>query len=152
MKTQSDVATEKFLSGYNCAQSVLWSFSPALRFDPESALKIACGFGAGMARRQDICGAVTGGLMVLGLKFGRGERQDRTATDETYAKTQDLMCRFEARHGSCNCRQLLDGCDLTTEDGLRRFKEKDMLNHTCKACIQTVVGILEDMISPTKES
>lgn len=151
MKTQSDAATEKFLSGYNCAQSVLWSFSQALRFDPESALKIACGFGAGMARRQDMCGAVTGGIMVLGLKFGRGGKQERAATEETYAKTQELMRRFEARHGSCTCRQLLDGCDLTTEDGLRRFKEKDLVNHTCKACIQTVVAILEEMIPPTKE-
>jgi len=151
MKSKSDAATEKFLSGYNCAQSVLWTFSNELRFDPESALKIACGFGAGMARRQDICGAVTGGIMALGLKYGRGDKQDRTATEETYAKTQELMRRFEARHGSCNCRQLLDGCDLSTEEGLRRFKEKDILNRTCKACIQTVVAILEEMIPQTKE-
>jgi C_GCAxxG_C_C family probable redox protein len=151
MKTKSDAATEKFLSGYNCAQSVLWSFSPELRFDPESALKIACGFGAGMARRQDICGAVTGGIMAVGLKYGRGGKQDRTATDETYAKTQEMMRRFEARHGSCNCRQLLDGCDLTTEEGLRGFKEKEMLNRTCKVCIQTVVAILEEMIPQPKE-
>lgn len=151
MKSKNDAATEKFLSGYNCAQSVFWSFSHELHFDPESALKIACGFGAGMARRQDICGAVTGGIMALGLKYGRGDKQDRTATEETYAKTQELMRRFEARHGSCNCRQLLDGCDLSTEEGLRHFKEKDLLNRTCKACIQTVVAILEEMIPPTKE-
>lgn len=145
MKTRSEMATEKFLSGYNCAQSVLWSFSDEVRLPPETTLKIACGFGAGMARRQEVCGAVTGGIMVLGLRHGRGERQDRTATEETYAKTHELMRRFEAKHGTCNCRQLLEGCDLATEEGRQTFKERDLLNRTCKACVQTVVTILEDM-------
>jgi len=145
MTTRSDIATEKFLSGYNCAQSVLWSFAEDLRLDPETALKIACGFGAGMARRQEVCGAVTGGIMVLGLRHGRGERQDRTATEETYARTQELMRRFEAKHGTCNCRQLLDGCDLTTEEGRKAFKERDLHNRICKGYVQTVVAILEDM-------
>lgn len=145
MKTRSDMATEKFLSGYNCAQSILWSFSQELRLDAESALKISCGFGAGMARRQEMCGAVTGGIMVLGLRHGRGENQDRTATEETYAKVQELICRFEARHGTCNCRQLLDGCDLATDEGRKAVKDRDLLNRTCKPCVQTVVAILEEM-------
>ena len=145
MKTRNDAATEKFLSGYNCAQSVLWSFAQELQFDPESALKVACGFGAGIARKQEICGAVAGGIMVLGLKYGRGENQDRTATEETYAKTQELMSRFEAKYSTCNCCELLGGCDLTTEAGRNFFKENDLLSCTCKACVQTVVSILEDM-------
>lgn len=144
MKTKSDNATEKFLEGYNCAQSVLWAFAKDLHLDPETALKIACGFGAGMARRQEVCGAVTGGIMVLGLRHGRGEKQDRTATEETYAMTEKLMSRFEAKHGSCICRNLLDGCDLTTEEGRKTFKERDLLNTTCKACVQTIVSILEE--------
>ena len=145
MTTRADRATEKFLSGYNCAQSVLWSFSEEVRLDSETALKIACGFGAGMARRQEVCGAVTGGIMVLGLRHGRGEKQDRTATEETYARTQELMRRFEARHGTCNCRQLLDGCDLATEEGRKTFKDRDLINRTCKVCVQTVIAILEEM-------
>ena len=144
MKTKSNVATEKFISGYNCAQAVLWSFSQELGFDAESALKIACGFGAGMGRRQEVCGAVTGGIMVLGLKYGRGEGQDRVATEGTYAKTQELIRRFEDKHGTCNCRQLLGGCDISTEAGRAIFKETDLQNRTCKACVQTVVAILED--------
>ena len=151
MKTRSDAAVEKFLSGYNCAQSVLWSFRQELGMDADVSLKIACGFGAGMARRQDICGAVTGGIMVLGLKYGRGEKQDRTATEETYAKTQELMHRFEAKHGTCSCRQLLGGCDLTTEEGRNLIKNTDLLNRVCKACVETVVVILEDMIAERKQ-
>ncbi len=145
MKTNSKAAEEKFQQGYNCAQSVLWSFHDDLHLDSETALKVACGFGAGMARRQEICGAITGGIMVIGLRHGRGANQDRTATEETYSKTQELMRRFEAKHGTCNCRQLLQGCDLTTEEGRKFFKEHDLLNKICTGCVQTVVEILEDI-------
>ena len=146
MKKPTETASEMFLSGYNCAQSVLWTFAPRLNLDPDTALKIACGFGAGMGRRQEVCGAVAGGIMALGLKYGRGEAQDRTATEETYAKTQELMRRFEAAHGSCNCRQLLGGCNLTTEIGRASFKDKDLLNTTCRPCVRTVCDILEDIL------
>lgn len=54
MKTRSDIALEKFLAGYNCAQAVLFSFCDDLGFDKNAALKLACGFGAGMARKQEV--------------------------------------------------------------------------------------------------
>ena len=73
MTTKSDVAVEKFLAGYNCAQAVLFSFCDDLVFDKNTALKLACGFGAGMGRRQEVCGAIIGGIIALGLKHGRGE-------------------------------------------------------------------------------
>ena len=139
------MAAERFLAGYNCAQSVLWAFSDEVGLEPETALKVACGLGAGMGRRQEVCGAVTGGIMVLGLRHGRGEKQDRSATEETYARTQELMRRFEAKHGTCNCRLLLGGCDFSTEEGRKAFKDRDLHNTVCKPCVQTVVSILEDM-------
>ncbi|MEI7902797.1 MAG: C-GCAxxG-C-C family protein [bacterium] len=145
-KTHAETASEKFLSGYNCAQSVLWAFAQSLNLDPDTALKCACGFGAGMSRRQEVCGAVTGGIMVLGLKYGRGDAQDRTATELTYAKTQELMHRFEDRHGTCICRKLLDGCDLNTEAGREHFKDQDIFNKTCVPCVRTVASILENML------
>ena len=146
MKTSADAASEKFLSGYNCAQSVLWAFAPRLNLDPDTALRVACGFGAGMGRRQEVCGAVTGGIMALGLKHGRGESQDRAATEETYAKTQELMRRFEAAHGTCSCRQLLGGCDLTTEEGQKAFKERDLHRLTCMPCVQAVAAIVDTLL------
>ena len=97
-----DTAMQKFLAGYNCAQSVLYAFGPDLGLDGETALKVATGLGAGMARRGEVCGAVTGGILVLGLKYGRGGQQDRSATEHTYRRTQELMAGFEQRHGSCS--------------------------------------------------
>ena len=149
MKTKNEVATERFLAGYNCAQSVLYAYGPDLGLDGETALKVATGLGAGMGRRGEICGALTGGILVLGLKYGRGGQQDRSATEQTYQKTLGLMTRFEQRHGSCFCRVLLDGCDLRTPEGQQHFKDHDLLHKTCVKCVQTVVeGLAEILDAP----
>ena len=146
MKTRSEAAAEKFLSGYNCAQAVLYAYGSDLGLDSERALKVATGLGAGMARRGEVCGAVTGGILAIGLRYGRGGRQDRSATEQTYQKTRELMARFEKRHGSCLCRVLLGGCDLGTAEGQAYFKEHDLLHKTCVGCVQSVVEALGDIM------
>jgi C_GCAxxG_C_C family probable redox protein len=146
MSTRIDVAVEKFLAGYNCAQAVLYSFCDDLGFDKDAALRLASGFGAGMARKQEVCGAITGGIITLGIKYGRGEGQDKMFTEETYGKVRELTSQFEARHGSCICRALLNGCDLDTPGGQRYFKENDLLNRICKGCVESVVATLEGIL------
>ena len=150
MRTKSEVAMAKFLAGYNCAQSVLYAYGPDLGLDGETALKVATGLGAGMGRRGEVCGALTGGILVLGLKYGRGGQQDRSATEETYQKTLELMARFEKRHGSCFCRVLLGGCDLRTAEGQQYFKEHDLLHKTCVGCVQTVVEEVAKLLDAPK--
>lgn len=152
MKTKSEVAVEKFLSGYNCAQAVMYAYGPDLGLDGETALKVATGLGAGMARRGEVCGAITGGILALGLKYGRGDQQDRSATEQTYQKTLELMAQFERQHGSCSCGVLLEGCNLRTPEGQRFFKEHDLLHKTCVKCVQTVAEALAGMIqAPTAQ-
>jgi C_GCAxxG_C_C family probable redox protein len=146
MMNKSEQAVSKFMEGYNCAQSVFFSFCDDLNIDKDKALRMACGFGAGMGRKEEVCGAVTGGIIVIGAKYGRGVNDDRTATEETYAKTRELMDQFAKRHGNFICRKLLNGCELTTEEGQKQFKENDLLNKTCKPCVQSVVEILEGIM------
>jgi len=146
MKNRAETAVSKFSEGYNCAQSVFYSFCDDLRFDKNTALKMACGFGAGMGRKGEVCGAVTGGIIVIGAKYGRGEKDDRTATELTYQKTRELMDRFEQKHGTFICRKLLNGCELTTEEGRKHFKATNLSNTTCKPCVQSVVEILGDIM------
>jgi C_GCAxxG_C_C family probable redox protein len=145
MSNHVTAATDLFLKGYNCAQSVLYTFKEESGLPESTALKMASGFGAGMARKEEVCGAVTGGIMVLGLRHGRGAQDGREATELTYQKTRELMDRFAAKHGSYVCRQLLDGCELTTEAGRQYFKENNLLHSVCKACVQSVVEILEQI-------
>ena len=146
MRTKCEIASEKFLEGFNCAQAVFYSYCDDLQFDRDCALKLACGFGAGMGRKQQVCGAVTGGIIIIGLQYGRGERDDRKATEQTYKKTRDLMDRFEFKHGTFICRQLLNGCELMTEEGQRTFKENDLMNKTCKEYVRSVVQILQEIL------
>jgi C_GCAxxG_C_C family probable redox protein len=149
MSKASDVAMEKFLAGYNCAQAVFYAHAPDLGLDGETALKVATGLGAGMARRGQVCGAMSGGILALGLKYGRGGQQDRSAAEQTYQKTLELMSRFEQRHGSCLCRVLIQGCDLRTLEGQRHFKEHDLLHTRCIGCVQTVVELLAELLEPS---
>jgi C_GCAxxG_C_C family probable redox protein len=146
MSERSDVAVAKLLAGYNCAQAVLYSFCDDLGLDRNIALKLSCGFGGGMARKQEVCGAVTGGILALGLGHGRGEGQDKTLTEKTYSDVRELISLFEAEHGSCICRTLLQGCDLNTPEGQEFYKQNDLLNKTCKRCVQTAVETLETLI------
>jgi C_GCAxxG_C_C family probable redox protein len=146
MQSTSDIAVQKFSTGFNCAQSVLSSFSSALGLDEKTASKIACGFGAGMGRQQEVCGAVTGGIMAIGLKFGNISGDDRESKEKTYALTRELIDRFTQERGSCSCRKLLNGCDLSTEKGQKEFRDKDLHNGVCKGCVKSAVEIVGEMV------
>src|SRR3974390_1724006 len=146
MKTNSEIAKEKLLAGYNCAQAVLYAFGPDLGLPGDTALKVATGFGAGVARKGQICGALAGGILALGLKHGRGEQQDHSATEVTYQKAVELMSQFEKRYGSCLCRVLLRGCNLQTAEGRRHFKERDFLHKQCAGYVEGVAELLAELL------
>jgi len=132
----SHVAEGKFLAGYNCAQAVLFAHCDNLGIDKDLALRLACGLGAGVAREGEICGAVSGAIVAIGIKYGRGEGEDKAKAEETYARAAEFMAKFKERHGSVSCRELT-GCDLRTAEGRRVFVENDLLHRTCARCVET---------------
>jgi hypothetical protein len=89
---------------------------------------------------------LTGGILAIGLKFGRGAGQDRSATECAYQKTQALMAEFEKQHGSTHCRALVNGCDLMTPEGQAEFKAQDLLRKRCVGYVTTVCGSLERLL------
>ncbi len=141
-----EAAVEKFLSGYNCAQSILYAYGPDLGLEAETALKVATGLGGGMGGSGEVCGAVTGGILALGLKFGRGSQQEKSVAQHAYQKTGELLAAFERVHGSCICRTLLCGCDLRAPEGMRRFREENLHQKVCVGCVRTVGEILSGML------
>ena len=82
----------------------------------------------------------------MGLRYGRGNNDERSAMELTYLKTRELMDLFSGNHGTCICRELLNGCELTTEEGQIFFKENELLKKTCTPCVQSVVEILERIL------
>ncbi len=146
MKNKTETALQKFASGYNCAQAVLYACSDDVNVDKNIALKISCGFGAGMGRKQEVCGAVTGGIIAIGAKYGRGEDDEQSATEKTYEKTKELLDKFQTKHGTIICLELLDGCNLMTEKGQKYFQENRLKNKICSECVRDVVQILENIL------
>lgn len=146
MKNRIQIAYTQFDNGFNCAQSVVYSFCDEINLDKEIALKISSGFGGGMGRMEEVCGAVTGGIIVIGAKYGRDSAADSGSTEITYSKTQELMNKFKENHGTYICRRLINDCDLKTEDGQKIFRELDLKNKVCKSCIASVIENLEEII------
>lgn len=146
MKNKSDAAVEMMAAGYNCAQSTLGVFCADLNFDREKALKLASGFGGGMARKQEVCGAVSGGAMVLGLKHGRVLADDKAAAEANYQRVGEFMKRFSDKNGSCRCGKLLNGCDLQTEEGRRKYKEDGLAEKVCRPLVADTVRLLEELL------
>lgn len=139
---RSELARELFLSGHNCAQSVLISFADDLKFSKELALKMAAGFGGGMGKQQKTCGAVTGAIMVLGIQKGEEVNNNDELKAQTYGSVNELTREFVARFKTTSCKELI-GCDLNTPEGSLEFKEKKVMEKVCAECVKGAVEIVE---------
>ena len=107
MSTKSEEAKKLFKGGANCAQAVVGAFAEECGLEFEQAMRMASSFGAGMGRLREVCGAVSGMLMVLGLKEGRYPVGDKHGKDQHYARVQALAAEFKSKTGSLICHELL---------------------------------------------
>ncbi len=145
MSSRIDVAAERFAKGFNCAQAVFSAYAPSFGVEDENALRISTGFGAGMGRLQETCGAVTGAIMVIGCRHGMVDPGDSAAKETAYAEVQDFARRFRALHRTTSCKELL-GCDLTTPEGQKEFKDKGLAARVCASCVRDACTILEETV------
>ena len=140
-----DKAAELFKS-CNCAQAVLGTLGQAAGLKPAECFRVAAAFGGGMARMGLVCGAVTGGMMVLGLRHGHPSIAQPGPRTAFYAKVQDFTARFARKHGSTVCRELIH-CDLSTPEGQRVFNDQGMHQGICTGLVRSAVEILDTMAS-----
>jgi C_GCAxxG_C_C family probable redox protein len=143
-RMKSDEAVRTFSEGFNCAQAVFAPFAKAYGLGREEAMRIASSFGAGMGRMQETCGAVTGGLMALGLKFGFVQASDQERKSGALKATKDFLARFKADFGVLTCRELI-GCDLNTEEGQKTHAETNQRELICAKCVARAASIVEEM-------
>jgi len=134
-----------FKNDFNCSQAVFSTYAEHLGMDKQTALKVSCAFGGGMARMAETCGAVTGTLMVIGLKHGKARPDNDAAKQKTYALAREFVERFKAKHGTIVCRELL-GCDIGTEEGKRVFDENQYEEKRCAKFVADAAMILEEIL------
>ena len=135
MATPAEIAGTVFSQNFNCSQSVFSAFATQFGLDTETALKLASPFGGGVARRGEICGAVTGALLALGL--ARGAKAP-AGKEEIYRLSQEFMRLFEEKHGTLLCRDLI-ACDLSTPTGLQAAREKRVFTTIFPVLVQDAV-------------
>jgi C_GCAxxG_C_C family probable redox protein len=143
--SRADKAKKQFEKGFLCAPAVLSTYSEQFGLEKAVALKIACGFGAGIGRMGRTCGAVTGALMVIGLKHGQVNLADEESRERTYKLVKEFINRFTGLYGSIECKELI-GYDLSDSGELRLARESGVFTNRCPSFVFDSARILEDVL------
>lgn len=139
-------AAELFLSGCNCAQSVVVAFCDVTGLDREFAAKLSCSFGGGMGRMREVCGAVSGMLMVAGLLYGYSDPGDHDVNKRAhYALVQSLAGQFRQEVGSIVCREILK--DPPSDPNPTPRTQAYYRTRPCARMVMTAARILDDYIA-----
>ena len=136
------IANDRFAQGLNCAQAVLSAFAAQFGISEETALRLASPFGGGIARQGQVCGALTGALMVLGLQRGNSAPQGK---DETYRISEEFVQAFQERHGAILCRELI-GFDVSTPEGLQAAREGKVFDSVCPGLVNGATEMLAEIL------
>ena len=147
MSEKSEKAKRMFLEGYNCCQAVVGAFCEDLGLDFQTAIKLSSSFGGGMGRLREVCGAVSAIFLLVGLKFGYTDINDKNAKASHYKLIQDIAEKFKAENGSIICRELLQ----IQEEGKESFVPEDRTAEyykarPCVALVETAALIAEDAL------
>lgn len=142
---KQEKALDYFRQKFNCSQAVFTVFGKDHGLAEDDCLKMSCAFGGGMGRQQDTCGAVTGALMALGLKYGKALNDPEEKKQKTYALTREFFQRFTELNGSVNCKVLLDGLDMNDPEDHHLIMERKLFDINCEKYVADAVTITEDI-------
>jgi C_GCAxxG_C_C family probable redox protein len=132
-------ANKLHLDGYNCSQAVLLVLYEYMYPEEKNPIipKIASGFGGGLGRCGNVCGALTGAIMATGLKYGANEINQQKKL-ETYARIQVLLKQFQKEHGNLMCRDLIK-YDLTNPEQLAKAVKEKVFETQCSRFIKAAI-------------
>ena len=144
--TRREAAMTNFLKGYNCSQSLILAFEDILPLEKSQLSKLASTFGGGMGRLREVCGSVSGMFMIVGLLYGYDGPETGQKKTELYTRVQELAHRFEEKHGSIVCRELL-GLSVRHDVPIPEARTKDYYRkRPCPEIIGDAAEILEAYI------
>lgn len=133
-----------FTEGIDCSQVITGEFAEKLGLEESLLRKMSACFGGGM-QCGETCGAVTGALMVIGLKYGHSENGDQEQKQKMLEKTRQFKEMFLQKYPSCMCRELL-GHDISKPGEMDKVLEKGLLFDLCPHIVEDVSGILEKIL------
>jgi len=133
-----------FKEGFSCSQAILATYCEQFGLDTKQAYKISSGFGGGM-HLDRTCGAVTGAIMVIGLKYGRTRAGDMKSKAKTYEISAKFADKFKERHGSIGCKELM-GCDITTPEGMKKATDEGLFGTVCVDLVKSAAEILDELL------
>lgn len=139
-------ASDTFTQGYSCSQAVLSARCERYGLDQKTALTIAAGFGGGMGRSGNACGAVTGGIAIIGLHAGSDKARDTEAKENTYRMVRQFVSGFEDMFGSVNCTELM-GCHIGTTSGYDKARKNGLFENVCPRFVDGAVEILDAVLA-----
>ena len=140
------IAEQNFHMGYNCAQSVLIAFYDVTGLDEKTAAMLTSSFGGGLGRMREVCGAVSGAAMVLGIVKGYSDPEDREAKKAHYARVREFADKFKERNGSIICRELLSGVGASEGGDPEARTDSYYQKRPCAKLCRQAAEILEKMI------
>ena len=141
----SERAVELFVEGYNCAQAVAAAFGDLTGLDEKTAAKMASCFGGGMGRMREVCGAVSGMLMVAGVLYGYDDPKATKEKRELYAQVQAMAGQFRQELGSIVCRDLLKNPPSDPNPTPRT--EQFYKDRPCARMVATAARIMDEFIA-----
>ncbi|HHE32838.1 MAG TPA: hypothetical protein ENL07_09530 [Chlorobaculum parvum] len=147
---RKEKALELFTNRCNCSQAVFAAFWQADVLDEASALRLATMFGGGVAGSGGgMCGAVTGALMALSMRYGMGGIEELANKGKVYELGRQFMEEFEKRIGSCRCSSILGLC-IGEPENLQKARELKLFESVCVDAVATASDILEEMLGTEK--
>ena len=129
---------------YNCSQSVFAAYSEKFGIKEEDALKVSAGFGGGIARTQELCGALAGAIMVLGCRY-YDVNDSANSKEKVISKSNELLDRFKSINKTTRCIELT-GIDFSMDTDRKLFKELRIQEVVCSKCIVDACKILEELL------
>lgn len=141
-------AVALFSRGYMCSQAVFAAFSEQFGIAEKQALLIGGCFGGGM-NKAEVCGACTGALMVLGMRYGQVDLNDFDSRMAENAKAVQFLDEFKKRKGSYICRDIL-GSDISTKDGKSVAVERGLFGKLCPEMVRTAAEIVAEMLAESE--
>lgn len=144
--TELEQALDRFKSGCNCAHAVMLAFREKAGLDEKIVMGLGMGFGAGIARTGQVCGAVNGAVLTLGMVCTKAMENPAEAKELTIQVVQHFLEDFKEANGSLYCSELLDGLDMRIPEGREAFKQTGLHEKVCEPAVRSAIEATQRLI------